>query len=76
MQELILDITDSDGNTCLHRVVYEYCGKHVIEAIIAHDADVNAVNNRGATALMIACETGQKGVCKCTSESRSRHIYL
>ena len=54
------NITDSWGNTGLHLLVQGGSSKHILEAIIAHGADVNAVNNEGATALMLACETGQK----------------
>ena len=54
------NIADSWGNTGLHLAVQGGSSKHVLEEIIAHGADVNAVNNEGATALMLACETWQK----------------
>ena len=56
------NIADSWGNTGLHLVVQGGSSKHVLKEIITHGADVNAVNNEGTTALMLACETGQRGV--------------
>ena len=56
------NIKDSDDKTCLHRVVHGGSRKYILQAIIDHGADVNAVNNEGATVLMLVCEAGQKEV--------------
>ena len=50
-----LSIVDIDGNTCLHHAVNRWCDNEVLEAIISHGADVNAVNKSNVTALMVAC---------------------
>ena len=55
------NIADSWGNTSLHLVAQKRSRRLVLENLMEHGADVNAVNNEGATALMLACETGQKG---------------
>ena len=47
-----------DGNTCLHNAVFTSCSKESLQAIIDHGADVNTTNNKGATALVIACLKG------------------
>ena len=54
------NIADSWGNTGLHLVVQGCCNKHVLAKLMDHGADVNAMNNEGATTLMLACETGQR----------------
>ena len=52
------NIVDTDGNTCLHDAVFGNCGKQVIQAIINHNADVNAINQDSQTAIIVACKTG------------------
>ena len=54
------NIADADGNTCLHHAAdSDYC-KEVLQAIISHGVDVNATNKNKVTALMTACEKGNK----------------
>ena len=53
------NITDSWGNTSLHLVAQGGSGKLVLERLMEHSANVNAMNNKGATAIMLACEAGQ-----------------
>ena len=43
---------------------YRKCSVQTVEAIIEHGADVNAMNNRGQTALWFACVDGQDSVVK------------
>ena len=50
------NITDRFGNTCLHNAVRNHCSKEVLQAIINHGADVNAINKMNNTALMEACQ--------------------
>ena len=47
------------GNTWLHLAVLGSCNKGILQGIVNYGVDVNAVNNEGSTALMLACETGQ-----------------
>ena len=54
------NITDVNGDTCIHRAVGECCSKDVLETIVSHGADVNATNKKKVTALMLACEKGDK----------------
>ena len=49
------NIADAGGHTCLHFVVHGHCRKEVLQALIDHGAEVNAVNKHGLTVLMIAC---------------------
>ena len=46
---------DTDGDTCLHVAVKQGCGIEVIQAIVDHEADVNATNKEHETALLKAC---------------------
>ena len=62
---LLFAATDSNFSdvicdTCLHKAVRAGCNIQALQVIIDHCADVNAVNNEGATALLVACDTGQK----------------
>ena len=43
---------------------YSTCSAQAVQAIIEHGADVNAVNNKGQTALFIACSDGQENFVK------------
>ena len=52
------NITNADGNTCLHLSILHGCSKEVVQMIIDHGAHVNATNKNGLTALMITCERG------------------
>ena len=54
------NITDADGNTCLHYAAQNYRCTRVLQAIISQGVDVNATNNKSVTALMIACEKGKQ----------------
>ena len=51
-------ISTIDGDTCLHAAANGDCSKDVLEIIISHGVDVNATNQRNASALMIACKRG------------------
>ena len=53
-------IADVDGNTCLHYSARNDCCTEVLQAIISHGVDVNATNKTNITALMRACEKGNK----------------
>ena len=53
------NITEIDGHTCLHKAVNANCGTRVVQAIIDHGADVNAINKYNKTALLIACMDGK-----------------
>ena len=49
-----LNIAEVDGYTCLHYAVAKDCSKDVLQAIIDHGANVNAMNKRNETALIRA----------------------
>ena len=49
------NIVRKDGCACLMIAVYEHCSDEVLQAIIDHGTDVNAINKHSATALMSAC---------------------
>ena len=52
------NIVATDGNTCLHDAVVGHCGQEVIQALIDHNADVNAITQKNQTALILACMIG------------------
>ena len=54
------NISDAKGNTCIQNAVGKGCSKDALETIVNHRADVNAVNKKHATALMIACASSNK----------------
>ena len=54
------NIADANGNTCLHFAARNYLCTEVLQAVISHGVDVNATNKMHVTALMIACEKGNK----------------
>ena len=43
---------------------YHTCSQQTVQSIIGHGADVNAINNRGQTALWFACTDGQNNFVK------------
>ena len=49
------NIAYADGDACLHAAIATYCSKETIQEIIDHGADVNAVNSRRRTALLLGC---------------------
>ena len=49
------NILDKNGDTCLMYAVDRDCSKEVLQALIDHDADLNATNKKNHSALMIAC---------------------
>ena len=49
------NITDDDGNTSLHSTISADCSNETLQEIIDHGADVNAMNKRGRTALLLGC---------------------
>ena len=54
------NIADVNGDTLLHNAVQKHMDKHTLKAIIDHGVGVNAVNNEGINALLLACNTEQK----------------
>ena len=55
-----VNITNSDGNTCLHLAVKGECNKDAVQEIIEHGMiNINAVNKHCETALLLACESAQ-----------------
>ena len=53
------NIADKNGESCLHAAVYGRCSAETIQNLINHGAHVNAVNEDGATALLLACSSTQ-----------------
>ena len=53
------NITDADGDTCLHGVITADCNKETQQEIIDYGADVNATDKRGRTPLLLGCVLGQ-----------------
>ena len=49
------NITDTDGDTSLHAAIAADCSEEIIQEIIDHGAEINAVNKRGRTALLLSC---------------------
>ena len=58
------NITDKDGDSSLHSVINGHCSKETVQEIINHGAHVNAANENGATALLLACSTAQEDLVK------------
>ena len=58
------NITDKYGDSCLHAAIHGLCSTKVIQEIHDHGAQVNAVNNDGATPLLLACSTAQEEAVK------------
>ena len=54
------NITDADGDICLHSAARNNCCTEVLQAILSHGGDVNATGKEKRTALMIACKKGNK----------------
>ena len=54
------NVPDADGDTLLHNAVHAHMSKEMLQIIIDHGADVNAVNNEGASALLLICGRGYK----------------
>ena len=52
------NITDPNGDSCIHFAVHGECSIEAIQAIVDHGADVNAANISNETALIISCENG------------------
>ena len=52
------NIADSVGNTCLHEASRTNCSNEVLQSIIDHDVDVNAINKWNQTALALAVMEG------------------
>ena len=47
------NIAYADGEACLHAAIAADCSKETIQEIIDHGAEVNTVNKRGRTALLL-----------------------
>ncbi len=56
-----LDIQDNEGNTPLHLAVRNG-NDLILQALLAHGADINAYNNNGDTALHVAIRAGRTTV--------------
>ena len=54
-----VNIAKPDGNTSLHEAVHGKCSTGTLQSIIERGMDVNALNNRGETALLCACRSAQ-----------------
>ena len=54
-----VNIVKSDGSTCLHYAVHGHCSKDTLRKIIEQGVNVNALNHRGDTALILASNTAQ-----------------
>ena len=54
------NIADVKGDTLLHSVIQNHLSNETLQSIIDHGVDVNAINNDGESALLLACKTGQK----------------
>ena len=49
------NIADGNGDTCLHYAARNDCCTEVLQAIVSHSVDVNAINIQNTTALMTVC---------------------
>ena len=54
------NIADHSGDTSLHMAAAAECSKETMQAIIAHGANVNAVNKSNCTALMTTSNYGHE----------------
>ena len=45
------NITDADGDTCLHVAAIKECSKEVLQAIIDHGVDVNATKQEKSNSI-------------------------
>ena len=53
------NIANADGDACLHGAVDVDCSEEILQDLIAHGADVNAVNKSSRTPLLLSCFLGQ-----------------
>ena len=58
------NIADANGDACLHGAVTVECSEEILQDLIVHGADVNAVNQSGRTPLVLSCFYGQKDSVK------------
>ena len=49
------NIAYADGDACLHETVAAYCSIETVQEIIDYGGEVNALNKRGRTALLLGC---------------------
>ena len=54
-----VNIAKPGVDTCLHAAVYGKCSKEALQKITEQGTNVNALNNRGETALLLACKSAQ-----------------
>ena len=53
------NLPDTDGDASLHAATAANCSKETLQEIIKYGGNVNAVNKRGRTALLLNCSYGQ-----------------
>ena len=53
------NITDKHRNSCLHAAIHGQCSTETIQKILDYGVHVNAINNDGATPLLLAYSTAQ-----------------
>ena len=58
------NITDKYGDSILHSAINGHCSKETVQEIINHGAHINAANENGTTALLLACSTAQEELAK------------
>ena len=53
------NIADKHRESCLHAAIHGHCNTETIQKLIDRGAHVNAVNNDGATPLLLVCSAAQ-----------------
>ena len=54
-----VNLVKPNGNTCLYEAINGFCNKKALQKIIQQGVNVNFVNNRSETALLLSCYTAQ-----------------
>ena len=67
------NIADAYGHTWLHYAARNYRQPEVLQTIINHGVDVNVTNEHKITALMLACEKGNKDVINILLDAGADH---
>ena len=58
------NVADADGDTVLHNAIFKSCNTEMLTTIIDRGANVNAINNKHRTALMLACKAQNEDAMK------------